>query len=277
MIYICDMDQNTLSILMPAVLEVSRETGTFIRSQVGKVTASDIEEKDRNSLVSYVDKHAETILVERLHRLLPEAGFITEEDTIVNTRAEYTWVIDPLDGTTNFLQQIPVFSVSVALAHEAVPILGCIVDVMQDQAFYAWQDGGAWLDGRPVRTSGKTHLSEAILATGFPYYSPENMGRLSDLFMRMVSASRGVRRLGSAALDLAYTATGRFDAFYETFLNSWDIAAGVILVREAGGHITDFDGGGDFILKGQVLATNRHLHEQLLSILLSASAGDIVG
>jgi myo-inositol-1(or 4)-monophosphatase len=261
------MDQQSLSLLIPDVLNISREAGAFIRSQVGKVKSVDVEEKDRNSLVSYVDKRAEEILVDRLGRLLPDAGFVTEEDTVVNSRAEYTWVIDPLDGTTNFLQGIPVFSVSIGLAHHTEAILGCVIDVMQGQAFYAWKDGGAWLDGEQIRVSRKTKLEEALIATGFPYYAPEKMERLTKLLLYVLTNARGVRRLGSAALDLAYTAAGRFDTFYETTLNSWDIAAGVILVREAGGTVTDFEGGGDFIAKGQLVATNGHLHAQMLGIL----------
>jgi myo-inositol-1(or 4)-monophosphatase len=270
------MDEKSLSELIPKVLEISRNAGDFIRSQVGKVGSADIEEKDRNSLVSYVDKQAEQMLVEGLTALIPDAGFITEEDTIVNSKKEFTWVIDPLDGTTNFLQQIPIFSVSVGLARDARPILGCIVDVMQNQTYYAWEGGGAWLDGERIHTSRKEALTQAIIATGFPYYAPENLGRLTDIFTRVLASARGIRRLGSAALDLAYTACGRFDGFYETSLNPWDIAAGVVLMREAGGHVTDFDGGGDFILKGQVLATNGFLHEPLLSILMrSAPHGEI--
>jgi myo-inositol-1(or 4)-monophosphatase len=270
------MDENSVSALVPGVLEISKQAGAFIRSHVGKVGSADIQEKDRNSLVSFVDKEAEQMLVAGLSSLLPEAGFITEEDTVVNSKKEYTWVIDPLDGTTNFLQQIPIFSVSVGLAHGARPILGCIVDVMQDQTYYAWEGGGAWLDGERIHTSRKEDLAQAIIATGFPYYAPENLGRLTDIFTRVLSSARGIRRLGSAALDLAYTACGRFDGFYETSLNPWDIAAGVVLIREAGGNVTDFDGGGDFIVKGQVLATNGFLHEPLLSILMrSIPPGEI--
>jgi myo-inositol-1(or 4)-monophosphatase len=176
-------------------------------------------------------------------------------------------VIDPLDGTTNFLQQIPVFSVSVALAHHTEAILGCVIDIMQNQAFYAWRQGGAWLDEQRIKTSDKARLAEAIIATGFPYYAPDNMARLTEIFMQFVSNVRGVRRLGSAALDLAYTAAGRFDGFYETTLKPWDIAAGVILVREAGGRVTDFEGSADFIAKGQVVASNSFLHDQMLEML----------
>lgn len=269
------MSPDRLAALTPDVIEISREAGAFIRTQIGKVQHSDIEEKERNSLVSFVDKQAEELLVGRLGALFPEAGFVTEEDTVQNLRGEYTWVIDPLDGTTNFLQQIPVFSVSVALAHHTEPVLGCIIDIMQDQAFYAWRNGGAWLEGNPVRVSKKHRFAEAIVATGFPYYSPENMARLTEIFFQVVCNARGVRRLGSAALDLAYTACGRFDVFYETTLKSWDIAAGVVLVREAGGMVTDFDGGAEFISTGQVAASNGLLHHQILNILQSPSPSGV--
>lgn len=261
------MDPSFLSSLMPQVIEISKSAGSFIRSNVGKVQPADIEEKERNSLVSFVDKGAEKMLVEGLTPLLPGSGFVTEEDITENTRGEYTWVIDPLDGTTNFLQQIPIFSVSVGLAYKTEPVLGCIIDVMQDQCFYGWKGGGAWLDGTRIRTSQKQNINEAIIATGFPYYAPDDLSRLTSIFMKYVSNARGVRRLGSAALDLAYTACGRFDGFYETTLNPWDIAAGIILVREAGGQVTDFDGGGDFIGKGQVVASNKHLHARMLEML----------
>jgi myo-inositol-1(or 4)-monophosphatase len=261
------MEQHELAELISPVVKISRQAGDFIRTQVGKVQTTDIIEKDRNSLVSYVDKRAEKMLVDGLSGLVPAAGFVTEEDTIDNSRAEYTWVIDPLDGTTNFLQEIPVFSVSVALAHNTEPVLGCVIDIMQGQAFYAWHGGGAWLDGKRIYTSQKTLLSEAIIATGFPYYSPDNLTRLTDIFMHFIGQARGVRRLGSAALDLAYTACGRFDAFYETTLKSWDIAAGVILVREAGGIVTDFAGTSDFMGTEQLVASNGHLHEQMLQML----------
>jgi myo-inositol-1(or 4)-monophosphatase len=267
LLYIYEMDSTTLASLTQAVVAKSLEAGAFIRAQLGKVQSGDIEEKDRNSLVSYVDKRAEQLLVEGLSDLVPEAGFVTEEDTIENIRGEYTWVIDPLDGTTNFLQQIPIFSVSVALAHHTTPVIGCVIDVMQHQAFWAWHGGGAWLDGHPIHVSRKARFEEAIVATGFPYYAPASMVRLTDIFMQVVSNARGVRRLGSAALDLAYTACGRFDAFYETTLKSWDIAAGVLLVREAGGRVTDFNGGAEFIETEELAATNGLLHDQILKIL----------
>jgi len=261
------MDQQMLSDLCEQVGKAATDAAAFIRSQVGKVSSAEIETKERNSLVSYVDKQAENILVEALKPLIPNAGFITEEDTVDNSRQEYTWVVDPLDGTTNFLKQIPVFSVSVGLAHNGEFLLGYIVDIMHDDHYYAWKDGGAWVNGNSIHVSKTEKLSEGIIGTGFPYHDPEKLNVLAEMFQEVLIASRGVRRLGSAALDLAYVASGKLDAFYETTLNAWDIAAGVILVREAGGTVTDFDNGGEFVHIKELIASNSHLHNVLGEIV----------
>ena len=249
------------------VTEVAEEAAAFVRSQVGKVGTSEIEAKERNSLVSYVDKTAERMLVEALTPLVPDPGFVTEEDTVANSRNEYTWVIDPLDGTTNFLQQIPIFSVSVGLAHHGEFVPGCIIDIMQEDCYTAWREGGAWLNGDRIKVSPTEDLTTAMVGTGFPYHDPNKLNVLAEMFQEVLLASRGIRRLGSAALDLAYVASGKLDAFYETTLNPWDIAAGVIIVREAGGLVTDFEDGGDFVHKKELIASNGHLHTSLGDIV----------
>jgi len=261
------MDSQTLSQITKEVCTAANKAAEFIRSQVGKVTSDQIESKEQNSLVSYVDKTAEKILVEALTPIVPAPGFETEEDTVENTRCAYTWIIDPLDGTTNFLQQIPIFSVSVGLVHHGKIIVGCVIDVMQNDCYYAWLGGGAWVNQRRIHVSQKTKMSEAIIATGFPYYEPDKLHKLTDLFRDILASARGIRRLGSAALDLTYVACGKMDAFYETQLNPWDIAAGTILVREAGGVVTDFSGNGDFVSKKQIIASNGHLHQDITEIL----------
>lgn len=261
------MDHTALQALTVEVCNASRKAADFIRSQVGKVENSQIEAKEQNSLVSYVDKNAERILVEALTPLVPSPGFITEEDTVQNSSNEYTWIIDPLDGTTNFLQQIPIFSVSVALAHNGEIIIGCVIDIMQNNCYYAWQGGGAWLNGKRIHVSKRSEMSESIIATGFPYYKPDTLHLLADLFREVLAHARGIRRLGSAALDMTYVACGKMDAFYETQLNAWDIGAGTILVREAGGTVTDFEGNGDFVTKRQLIASNTLLHPKIKEIL----------
>jgi len=208
------------------------------------------------------------MLVEDLSPLLSDPGFLTEEDTVANKKNDYTWIIDPLDGTTNFLQQIPIFSVSVGLSYKGEIILGTVVDIMQNDCYYAWENGGAWKDGKEIRVSETLDLKKAIVATGFPYFEPDKLMRLAELFKDVLTASRGIRRLGSAALDLTYVACGKMDVFYETSLNPWDIAAGTILVREAGGKVTDFQGVGDFVTKRQLIASNLHLHESISDVLM---------
>lgn len=248
------------TLIIDQVLKVTEEAAEFIRSQAGKVDADKIETKSTNSLVSYVDKEAERILVEGLNKIIPGAGYITEEGTVTQQTSEYTWVIDPLDGTTNFLQQIPVYAVSIGLLHEDKLIIGIVSDVEHRETFYAWKGGGAWCNGKQIHVSQRTDVNDAVVATGFPYASRDVLPQLTSVFDYFLKNARGIRRLGSAAIDLAYVACGRFDAYYETTLNSWDIAGGIILVEEAGGIVTDFSGGNDMMNNGQVIAAPKELH-----------------
>lgn len=249
-----------LKSILDQALIVTEEAAAFIRSQAGKVGADDIITKSRNSLVSYVDKTAEEILVKGLHKIIPTAGFITEEETVSQHASEYTWIIDPLDGTTNFLQQIPVYSVSVGLMHNDQIILGIVSDVEHKETFYAWKGGGAWCNGERIHVSDRTDVQDAVVATGFPYSSRDVLPQLTSVFEFFLKNARGIRRLGSAAIDLAYVACGRFDVYYETTLNPWDIAGGIILVEEAGGIITDFSGQRNMLKNGQVIAGPAQIH-----------------
>ena len=251
------------SLLVQEVVKISEEAADFIRSQAGKVTSENIEVKSRNSLVSYVDKEAEKILVSKLQALLPQAGFITEEGTVESKSSEYTWVIDPLDGTTNFLQQIPIYSVSIGLLHEDQILLGVVNDVERKEVFYAWRGGGAWCNGHPIHVSGCTEVSDAVVATGFPYATRDVLPQLTLIFDYFLKHARGIRRLGSAAIDLAYVACGRFDAYYETSLNPWDIAGGIIIVEEAGGVVSDFFGEKDMLQTGHLIAAPEQLHDSI--------------
>ncbi len=249
--YLYSMD---LKSILDEAMVVTLEAADFIRSQAGKVTAEDVITKSRNSLVSYVDKTAEEILVKGLSDILPGAGFITEEETVTQHPSEYTWVIDPLDGTTNFLQQIPVYSVSVGLVHNGQIVVGIVSDVEQKETFYAWKGGGAWCNGETISVSNRTDVQDAVVATGFPYSSRDVLPQLTAVFEFFLKNARGIRRLGSAAIDLAYVACGRFDVYYETTLNPWDIAGGILLVEEAGGSVSDFSGNREMMENGQIIA-----------------------
>ena len=257
------------ALLMDDVIKVTEVAAEFIRSHAGKVTAEHIETKSRNSLVSFVDKNAEKILVEGLQKIIPKAGFITEEATVEQKSAEYTWVIDPLDGTTNFLHHIPVYSISIALLHEEQIILGVVCDIVHRENFYAWKGGGAWLNGHQIHVSDRTDISDALIATGFPYAKKDVLPQLTLIFDFFLKHARGMRRLGSAAIDLAYVACGRFDAYYETSLNPWDIAAGILIVEEAGGVVTDFAGEKDMLQNGRVIAATPSLYQTVARNIMS--------
>ncbi len=264
------LDSITLS-----VAEAAREAGQFIRQELGQVRAEHILEKEKHSLVSYVDIETEKKLVHAISDLVSGAQFITEEKTQDHlSDSHYCWIIDPLDGTTNFLKGIPVFSVSIALSYHGEPVLGVVYDVMHDECFYAWKGGGAYCNKMPIQVSQVTTLDESVIATGFPYkrgYMPS----LSQILTDVLHHSRGIRRLGSAAIDLAYTACGRFDGYYETRLNPWDIAGGIVLVQESGGRVSNFRNEKTGILSAHhILATNGYIHEELLRWVSPANLDD---
>lgn len=258
------MDLSTLSTV---VIDLSREVGEFIRQEALIFDRAHIEYKGLNDMVSYVDKTAEDKLVEGLRKLLPDAGFITEETTVNKEGEQYTWIIDPLDGTTNFIHGIPTFSVSIALKQGNELVLGVVYEVNRDECFYAWKDGGAFLNGKPIRVSQAEKVENTLLATGFPYYDFEKQEPYLEVFKELMRSCHGLRRIGSAAVDLAYVAAGRFDGYFEYNLNSYDVAAGIVLVREAGGQICDFGGGKDMIDRREVIATNGKITEEILAII----------
>lgn len=236
-----------------AVNVLALQVGEFISEQQNKITAADVQTKSLNSLVSYVDVEAEKQLVSGLRSILPDAGFLTEEETTSGELGETYWIIDPLDGTTNYLHGLPVFAISVALFHQGEVVVGVVYELGSKELFYAWKNGGAFMNHEPISVSDNAPLSNTLLATGFPYHNfsklPQYMALLQDCFKH----SRGMRRLGSAATDLAYVACGRFNGFFEHGLHPWDVAAGCLLVTEAGGKVTDFNGGNDYIFGDEIV------------------------
>lgn len=236
--------------------DLARLAGQFIREQRTKITNDDIELKGKASLVTYVDKEAEKMLVASLRELLPEAGFITEEGTASESGEEYKWVIDPLDGTTNFIHGIFPHSVSIALTKDNVPVAGVVYEIGQNELFSAWKNGGAYLNGQPIAVSRSGKHEDVLLATGFPYYNFDKLNAYLKVLEFFMIETRGMRRMGSAAVDLAYVACGRFDGFFEHALHAWDVAAGVLLVQEAGGKVTDFEGGDNFLFGKELVSAN---------------------
>jgi len=250
------------------VREIAKQAGQFIKSELNRFNESDIVVKDFNSLVSYVDIEAEKLIVNGLKELIPDAGFVTEEETIETTaKKELNWIIDPLDGTTNFMHGLPYFSVSIALRENDKYVLGVVYDIMHDVLFEAVKGNGARANGKPIHVTKEAQLSNAVLATGFPYNSFDWMERYLNLFRELFQKTRGIRRFGSAALDLCYVARGNFASFYEYGLSEWDVAAGICIVEEAGGQVCDFSGGTNMIPGKTIIASSGKLHGEILQII----------
>jgi myo-inositol-1(or 4)-monophosphatase len=258
---------------------IALEAGALTRGYFERGVAT--EYKGDVDLVTEADRASEKLITERLSAVFPDHGIYGEEGVRQRIDSEYRWYVDPLDGTTNFAHGFPVFCVSLGLEHRQTGlgsggdgelIAGVIYDPMRDELFLAEKGQGAWLNGRRVHVSGTKDLAEALLATGFPsrkrHVSP-NIHFYQELTLR----SHGVRRAGSAALDLAYTACGRMDGFWEFYLNPWDTAAGALLVEEAGGAITRFDGTPFRLDSSEVLATNGLLHKELVALFADMFAG----
>lgn len=249
-------------------LVVIRNTSEFIKSQVDQVSSDDIEEKELNSLVSYVDKQAETQLVDGLGPIIPLAGFITEEDTIDQTGKEYTWIIDPLDGTTNFLNQLPHFAISVALQKNNETILGIVKEVNSEEEWTAIKGKGAYSNNNSIRVNQKP-FHEVLVATGFPYSNDFDYPAYFNILKNWLTQTRGVRRLGSAALDLCYVASGKYGAYYESTLNPWDVAAGALIVQEAGGVVSDYSGTNNYLSGGEIIAASGEIYTKVLQVIQS--------
>lgn len=245
------------------VIRISEEVGKFLQSQ--NLKSEDIETKSLNNLVSYVDKQAENQFVEALSDLLPEAGFIAEEGTGEAKDGGLNWIIDPLDGTTNYIHQLPFYCTSVALVQDQKLLLGVIHDPNHGQSFYAWENGGAYLNGQQIQVSKESALSASLLATGFPYDDFGRQEPYMELLKDITQNTRGIRRLGSAALDLAYVAWGKFELFYEYGLNPWDVAAGICIVKEAGGNTSAFQPDGDPLFGDDIVSSNGLIHNAFIA------------
>lgn len=245
----------------------AREAGAFILEESKGFDLNRTEKKGLNNFVSYVDKGSEKLLVERLSLLIPEAGFVTEEGTSEKVGLKYCWVIDPLDGTTNFLHGFHPYAISIALKEYDEIVAGVVYEVSGNETFTAWKNGGAWLNGSRIHVSDAEKLSDSLVATGFPYSDFSRLDKYMECLAYFCKNTHGIRRLGSAAMDLAYIACGRFEAFWEYGLKPWDIDAGTLLVREAGGKVSDFSGNEKNLTGDEFLASNGNIYSEIFEVV----------
>ena len=263
-----------MSLPLESICQQSRvlieNVAQYLAQQKTQVANISIEEKAKNHLVSYVDRTAEEQLVAGLEKILPDSVFLTEEGTVTQKEGQLKWIIDPLDGTTNFLHQLPIFSISVALQENDETVLGIVYEVNQQECFYAWKDGGAFMNDQPIQVRQNDQLKDSLLATGFPYYDYEKTKPYFEVLEYFARETRGLRRFGSAAVDLVYVACGRFDAFYEYSLSPWDVAAGAFIVKEAGGVVSDFSGGDNYLYGRELLASSSGLYPEMLQAIKKA-------
>ncbi len=248
------------------VCELAKQTGQYIRTQRRDATVA-VQVKGSNDFVTQVDKASEQLIVSALKKFLPESGFIAEEGTADNRGEVYNWIIDPIDGTTNFIHGLAPYAISIALMEGEVLVLGVIYEIGLDECFYSYKGAPVYLNGNEVRVSVSQTVKDSLIATGFPYSSYSRLDGFMDSVRYFMEHSRGLRRLGSAATDLAYVACGRFDSFYEYNLKPWDVAAGAFLVQQAGGRVCDFNGGDDYIFGQEIIASNAATFEEFKEVI----------
>lgn len=252
------------------MINAARKAARNMVRDFGEVQALQVSRKGAADFVSRADLSAEQTIFEELSAARPKYGFVMEErGDVEGADNSNRWIVDPLDGTTNFLHGLPHFAISIALERDRQPHAGVIYNPVTDELFWADKGEGAYLNDRRIRVSGRKDLSECLFACGLPFAGRPGRDRALEETNRVLEKTAGVRRFGSAALDLAFVAAGRYDAFWERDLNIWDIAAGAAIVREAGGLVSEIEGGGKFLTAGSILAANTEIHEEAKRLILS--------
>lgn len=258
---------NDLKSLTESVCRIAREAGYFLKEERKIFRREAVQVKHAHDYVSYVDKESEKRVVAALRELLPEAGFITEEGSAIYNNEPYCWVVDPLDGTTNYIHDIAPYCVSIALRSKQELLLGVVYEPSRDECFYAWQGGGAYVNGERIHVSSVPSIEDALVVTELPYNTDQYARTGEHLIHELYGKVVGIRMNGSAALALCYVAAGRFDAWLEAFIGKWDFSAAALMVLEAGGKVTDFY-GNDYFLEGHhIIATNGPLHPVFLNLV----------
>lgn len=257
------MKSHELRELMKTAVDAARLAGDYIMDNLGSLTKPDIKYKQASDFVTRVDSESEKHIIKTIKQKYPGHAFLTEE-SLKESGKEYRWIIDPLDGTTNFIHGYPVFSVSIALQHRGEIVIGLVLDPSRDELFTAEKGSGAYLNGKLLHVSDITDFSESLLATGFPFRRKDVIEKYMRVFRNLFDNTSDMRRTGSAALDLSYLASGRCDGFFEIGLSSWDIAAGSLMIQEAGGIVSDFGGGPQYLFTGNIVAGTPATHERIL-------------
>lgn len=253
--------------MIGVAIEAAKEAGNYLKFNVGRVRKIEMKSGEERNLVSEIDKTSEQKIIEIIKRHYPGHSILAEESGGSGISSDTKWIIDPLDGTTNFLHGLRIFCVSIAVEQRGTIVAGVVYDPNLDELFTAERGSGAYLNGKKLKVTDTAKLMDSMLVTGFPYDIAQNPDHAVEHFVNFLMAGQAVRRLGSAALDLAYVAAGRFDGFWEVNLNPWDMAAGVLFVQEAGGVVTDFAGKAQSIYQKQVLASNGKVHTAMLEVL----------
>lgn len=255
-----DLDKLTIE-----VCEIAKEVGLFQKKERVNFSLDRVEQKHSHDYVSYVDKTSEELIVNRLKKLLPQAGFITEEGTVEQSIGGLNWIIDPLDGTTNYIHDFAPYCVSIALRDEDDLLIGVVYEVCRDECFYAWQGGGAYMNGKQINVSEKL-IGEAFVGLDLPYNATAYKSVVLNVVNKLYGKVSSLRLNGSAAMSMCYVAIGRYDGWAEAFISPWDYAAGALIVKEAGGKVTNFLGTNNITSTHHVVASNGVIHEELREV-----------
>jgi myo-inositol-1(or 4)-monophosphatase len=248
--------------IISQIANIAEKVGQFQKDSIQKLSSNDVETKGLNDFVSFVDKQSEAMLIEELSNIIPGSSFLAEESGENKTGSEWTWIIDPLDGTTNYIHGIPLYSISIGLLKENKLHAGWVYEPNLNEMFHAVAGEGAFLNNAPIRVTQTATMKDSLWATGFPYHDFDKIEEYMEFIRYSIQHTHGLRRLGSAAIDLVYTACGRLDGFFEFGLKPWDVAAGAIIVQEAGGVVSDFGGKDNFVWNQEIIACNQLLYQE---------------
>lgn len=264
--------KNEKSAFLGTAFRAALLAGDFVRQRLGTISKDDIDIKQASDFVTRIDRESEQIIIKTIREEFPDHRFLAEE-SMKESEGQYRWIIDPLDGTTNYIHGYPFFSLSIALQFNEEVILGLVFDPLRDEIFTAEKGKGTFLNGKKTKVSATNEMAGSLVATGFPFRKRELIDPYLSLFKNIFTRVSDIRRAGSAALDLAHVASGRCEGFFELSLGPWDIAAGALLIKEAGGIITDFGGGNDYLSTGNIVAATPALHGEILNEVIKVFRG----